>query len=634
MRLIKAVALIVLAGMIIGEPWASGLVVSEYGVHVYGTEKADSFSAVAVAPNGDIILGGQSSYLGIPLPWLVRVDRYGNIIWSRVYKFNRTVYRGKISALAVGKDGSIIAGGTIEESDTRELFVMKLDENGTVQWSYQYDVGDMSMLRSLGEDDNGNIVVTGFSPNIQEIIILKLNPYGNVIWSKKLNCGATGIFHAAKVRPDGEILLAYVRESDLILTKLRSNGLVSWAKVYKGVLFGDVSGIDEDENGLIVSGSTIDGNVWVMQTDPSGNLKWVNVYSTPNNDEAVGVASSNGGIFIVASSYNSTAAETWVFETDASGEVSRSALYSQGIPSSVSGDYGKLLVAGTTVKFNSFRGSDGILMSLPLNGAVIDGGKPNEPAVFKPTNKVEVSNTTLSTEFTPIKAKPLNPLPKNVCLTVPVILKISPPVSEGYPGSVYVDGNYTSPAFSKVHLSLCPGEHELVVKRSGYFDYVSTINVVPGWENVLTIKLSKKPEQKGKLLIDSTPEGAAVYINGTLMGITPLNLTLTPGKYSIRVTKGGYIEYSTEVYLPKNGSIEIKAKLQQTGTKTSSTTTTATTSTGESVSQTTHSTTSTPTTTETGNSPTSTSKKGGGGICGPALIVALALAPLLWRHRS
>jgi hypothetical protein len=631
MRLIKAVALIVLVGIILWTPWASGLVVSEYGVHVYGTEKADSFSAVAVFPNGDVILGGQSSYLGIPLPWLVRVDRYGNIIWSKVYKFNITVFRGRIRALTVGKDGSIIGGGTIEESDTREFFVMKLDEKGTVQWSYRYNVGDMSMLQSLGEDDNGNIVVTGFSPNIQEIIILRLNPYGNVIWSKKLNSGATGIFHAARVSSNGELLLAYIKGSDLVLTKLRSNGLVSWAKVYRGILFGDVGGIDESENGLILSGSTIDGDVWVMETDPSGNLKWAKVYSTPNSDEAVGAAPSNTGVFIVASSYNSTAAETWVFETDASGEVSKSALYDQEIPSAVAGGYGKLLVAGTTVEFNSFRESDGILMSLPLNGAVIDGGKANEPAVFDPTNKIEANNTTLSTKFAPIKTAPLNPLSRDICLTTPVILKISPQVSEGYPGSVYIDGNYTSPAFKEVRLSLCPGEHELVIKRKGYFDYVSTVNVVAGLENVLMIQLSKKPEEKGKLLIDSTPAGAAVYLNGTLMGTTPLNLTLAPGKYSVRITKEGYMEYSTQVYIPRNGTIEIKAKLHQTGTKTSSTTTTTTT--GESVSQTTHSSTSAPTTTEAENSPTSTSKKEGRGICGPALIAALALVPLLWRRR-
>jgi len=631
MRLIRVTALIVLMVILVGTPWARGLIVSEYGVHVYGTQKSDSLSAVTVAPNGDIILGGQSSYLGIPLPWLVRVDRYGNVIWSKVYKFNGTVTRGKISALAVDKEGSIIAGGTIEDTNDQELLVMKLDEGGTVQWSYKYKVGEMGILRSVGVDDNGNILVTGFSPSTGGIILLKLNPYGNVIWSKKLSCGPTGVFHATKVSPNGEILLAYVNGSDLVLVKLRSSGSVSWAKIYRGVLLGDVSGIERDKSGLIITGSTIDGDVWVMETDSNGNLRWARVYSTPNNDESIGAAASNNGIFIVASSYNSTAAETWVFETDAGGKVSMSTIYSQGIPSSVTGDYGKLLIAGTTTKFHSFRESDGMLMSLPLNGAIIDEGKPNEPAVFNPMNKIEVDNITLTTEFTHVNTTSLNPLPEGVCLTFPVVLKISPPVSRGYPGGVYIDGSYASPAFNETHLSLCPGQHELVVKRNGYFDYVSTINVVAGWENVLMIQLSKKPEEKGKLLIDSAPEGAAVYINGTLMGLTPLNLTLSRGEYSIMITKEGYMGYSTKVYLPKNGSIEINARLQKIETKTNSTTTT--TSTTESVTHTTKSSTSASATTETGSSSTSTPKKGGGGICGPALIAALALFPLLWRHR-
>ncbi len=631
MRLIRVTALIALMGIIIGASWAHGLIVSEYGVHLYGTEKSDSFSAVAAAPNGDVILGGQSSYLGVPLPWLVRVDRYCNIIWSKVYKFNGTVTRGKIRALVVDKEGSIIAGGTIEDAHGQELIVMKLDGNGTVQWSYGYRVGEMGILGSIGEDDNGNVLVTGFSPSTGGIILLRLNPYGNVIWSKKLSCGPTGIFHAAKVSPNGEILLAYVNGSDLVLTRLKSSGSVSWARVYRGALFGDVSGIEGSKGGLIVTGSTIDGDVWVMETDLNGNLKWARIYSTPNNDESIGVVESSKGIFIVASSYNSTRAGTWVFETDARGEVSRSAIYGWGTPSSVTGDYGKLLIAGTTTEFHSFRESDGMLMSLPLNGAIIDGGKPNEPAVFNPVNKIKVDSTALSTEFTPVNTTSLNPLPEKVCLTVPVVLRIYPPLSKGSPGRVYVDGSYASPAFNETHLSLCPGKHELVVKRSGYFDYVSTLNVVAGWENVLMIQLSKKPEENGELLIDSTPEGAAVYINGTLMGLTPLNITLTRGKYSIRITKEGYMGYSTEVYLPRNGSIEINARLQQIEAKTNSTTTTA--STTESVSHTTKSSTSAPATTETGSPSTSTSRKGGGGICGPALIAALALLPLLWRHR-
>lgn len=46
------------------------------------------------------------------------------------------------------------------------------------------------------------------------------------------------------------------------------------------------------------------------------------------------------------------------------------------------------------------------------------------------------------------------------------------------------------------------------------------------------------------LTIASDPAGAQVYLDGSFVGQTPLNLAAAPGSHRIRVTKTGYLENS------------------------------------------------------------------------------------------
>jgi len=61
----------------------------------------------------------------------------------------------------------------------------------------------------------------------------------------------------------------------------------------------------------------------------------------------------------------------------------------------------------------------------------------------------------------------------------------------------------------------------------------------------------KKIIPSGILAIKSSPESAKVYLNGKLKGITNLNLTLPPGKYSVKISKQGYTTWQKKVNLKK-----------------------------------------------------------------------------------
>jgi hypothetical protein len=56
----------------------------------------------------------------------------------------------------------------------------------------------------------------------------------------------------------------------------------------------------------------------------------------------------------------------------------------------------------------------------------------------------------------------------------------------------------------------------------------------------------------GSLIVNSEPSGARVFVQGTLMGLTPSSTTLPPGVYTVRVILPGYQDYVKEVKLVSN----------------------------------------------------------------------------------
>ncbi len=64
-------------------------------------------------------------------------------------------------------------------------------------------------------------------------------------------------------------------------------------------------------------------------------------------------------------------------------------------------------------------------------------------------------------------------------------------------------------------------------------------------------------ERKGKLSVNSVPEGADVYIDNVFKGKTPLVLTLPYGEYELLVKKAGYDSKKAKVVLNKDESFKI-----------------------------------------------------------------------------
>lgn len=111
---------------------------------------------------------------------------------------------------------TMVVGGTTltnAGSSSSDIFLIKYDSAGTVEWAKSYGTSNSDEGRYVAVDDSGNVYITGHfngasltmgsftltNNGNDDIFIAKLNPSGTVIW-------ATGIGNVNDNRPDGLIL--------------------------------------------------------------------------------------------------------------------------------------------------------------------------------------------------------------------------------------------------------------------------------------------------------------------------------------------------------------------------------------------------------------------------------------------
>jgi hypothetical protein len=111
------------------------------------------------------------------------------------------------------------------------------------------------------------------------------------------------------------------------------------------------------------------------------------------------------------------------------------------------------------------------------------------------------------------------------------------------------------------------GTHALRLEKSGYYPYQEDVMVTAGQTTSVTWTLSELTVEpvNGTLDIDSTPSGADVYLDGEIVGVTPVVLTdISPGEYTILIQKDGYEPFENPTVMVSAGNTtQVAAILQE-----------------------------------------------------------------------
>jgi hypothetical protein len=199
----------------------------------YGGTDDDMVFSVQQTSDGGYILAGYtypSSAGGLDII-LIKTDANGNIIWAKTY--GGTGIDIAYSVQQTSDGGYILAGFTDSFGAGGDIILIKTDANGNVQWAKTYGGTDDDMVFSVQQTSDGGYILAGGTSSFGaggDIFLIKTDANGNVQWAKTY--GGTNSDYASSVQQtsDGGYIVAGYTSSfgagwgDIILIKTDANG--------------------------------------------------------------------------------------------------------------------------------------------------------------------------------------------------------------------------------------------------------------------------------------------------------------------------------------------------------------------------------------------------------------------------
>jgi hypothetical protein len=113
---------------------------------------------------------------------------------------------------------------------------------------------------------------------------------------------------------------------------------------------------------------------------------------------------------------------------------------------------------------------------------------------------------------------------------------------------------------SPVRLEKKPQVYQLLIKKSGYREINEEIVI----EDNITKNIHRDLDPVlGELHIDSNPPHAKVWLNSEYVGYTPIRSNVSPGIYTVRITKPGYRNFVEEIHVKEEAFKQLKPDLEK-----------------------------------------------------------------------
>ena len=139
---------------------------------------------------------------------------------------------------------------------------------------------------------------------------------------------------------------------------------------------------------------------------------------------------------------------------------------------------------------------------------------------------------------------------------------------------VWIDGQYVGylkELKGDKKVMLLPGEHEIIVRQSGFDDFVSKIVVEPGQKQTVTVTQKsmgwQMPTATAEPKLTVQPNRAAVFLDDRYVGHVGEfggklhSMVIATGKHRIKIELPGYRTFETEVNLLAGQKSEVKTEL-------------------------------------------------------------------------
>jgi len=293
-----------------------------------GKNRDWSSSLIQTSDSGYAIAGFTTSFgAGEADVYVVKLDAHGNLQWTKTIG-GRDFDVGN-SLIQTSDGGYAIAGSTKSfGAGDEDVYVVKLDANGNLQWTKTIGGKHADGGNSLIQTSDGGYAIAGstqsFGAGNGDVYVVKLDAHGNLQWTKTIGGPASETGFSLIQTSDGGYVIAGFTTSfgagdeDVYVVKLDAHGNLQWTKTIGGKKE-DVgfSLIQTSDGGYAIAGGTSSfgagkWDVYVVKLNADSNLQWTKTIGAKNEIFTISslIQTSDGG-YAIASYTNSFGAGDW-----------------------------------------------------------------------------------------------------------------------------------------------------------------------------------------------------------------------------------------------------------------------------------------------------------------------------------
>ena len=289
--------------------------------------------------------------------------------------------------------GYIITGysrsyGTISG---RNVWLIKTDKYGNEQWNNTYGGNNDDEGYSVQQTTDGGYIIAGytesFGAGVNDVFLIKADASGNQEWIKTFGGGQDDEGYSVLQTIDGGYLIGGVTSSygagsrDMWMIKTDPAGNLLWQKTHGGLSSDGAWYVEHTfDGGFILTGWTLSygpgfiGNAWLVKTDSLGNQLWNNFFGGDDVDRGYSVQQTTDGGYILTGYTDSFGAGLYdmlLIKTDPSGNAEWTKTfggtgrdYGNSVQQTSDGGF---IVLGYTLSFGA-GGEDFYLVKTDMNG--------------------------------------------------------------------------------------------------------------------------------------------------------------------------------------------------------------------------------------------------------------------------
>ncbi len=355
----------------------------------FGGDEDDVARSVIKTDDGYLIAGKTKSFTSDRDydAYLIRIDKNGKKIWSKVYGGRDDDEANAITAY--GKDFAFVGSTESYGNDNLSYYFVKLDAKGDAYWQKSYFRGERDYY--YGNDiiaDGNDLVIAGSERHLSFLsakinpLLFKIDAEGDMLWHTYVY-GKDEDRAKAIISTDDGYVMSGTTESyghgdfDSYIVKLDKQGKKIWFNAFGGKDDETAEDVIATKDGFLLVGSTDSfglnyKNVYVVKTDKDGKKIWERTYGGRYDDEGYAVTKAHDGGYVIAgrSETRRNGSDLYLLKIDENGKRKWERTYGGDEDDTaydiVSTDDGYLIVG--TKQTDLTRHNDVWILKVDLNG--------------------------------------------------------------------------------------------------------------------------------------------------------------------------------------------------------------------------------------------------------------------------